>query len=180
MSGKFVAFAEEQGTEKGLGITGGRIAAGTDMNIFDQGGMRDGLNFMAEASEQAGGNGFFGKDGYGFAMIDGAGNDGTAGTLIIGRVKLAGIVRAATTGDPAVKLYQLSPAKVRRRLFDGNLAEAPRLTPTVAGQNFSAAKGKDGMRLVGKIKGCKGPAGFGDVGLSDDIPAYGSEPRLSR
>lgn len=175
-----MAFAEEQGIEKGLGIPGRGIAAGTDINVFDQGGMRDGLNFMAKTSEQAGSDGFFGKDGYGLAMIDGAGNDSTAGALIIGRVKLTGIVRAATPSEPAVKLYQLSPAKVRRRLFDGNLAEAPRLTPTVVSQNFTAAKDKDGTRLVGKIKGGKGPAGFGDVRLGDDIPAYGSEPRLGR
>jgi len=180
MSGKLVALAEEQGIEKSLGIPGRRIATGTDMDVFDQGGMRDGLNFMAKASEQAGSNGFFGKDGYGFAMINGAGNDSTAGTLIIGRVKLAGIVRTATSGEPAVKLYQLPPAKMRRRLFDGNLAEALRLAPTIAGQNFPAAKDEDGARFVGKIKGGKNAAGFGDVRLGDDIAAYGSEPRLGR
>jgi len=148
------------------------------MDVFDQGDMRDGLDFMAEVSEQAGSDWFLAEDSNGLAVINGAGNYCTVGVLVIGRVKLAGIVRAAASSEPAVDLYQLSLTQVRRRLFDGNLAEALCLAPTVVGQDFPAAQDKNGTRFVGKIEGGKGPAGFGDVGLSDDIPAYGSEPRL--
>jgi len=178
MSGNLAALTEEQGTEKGLGIPGGGITAGIDMNVFNQGRSGNGLNFMAEASERAGSDGFLGNDGNSLAMIDGAGNYSTVGVLVIGRVKLAGIVRAAASGEPAVKLYQLSLTQVRHRLFDGNLTEAFYFLPTVVCQHFTAAKDKNGTWFVGKIEGSKGPAGFGDIGLGDDTAAYGSEPRL--